>query len=41
MTALRERHDYLAAGGEFQRLDDEDRYLAGFRDAMKVLEVKP
>ena len=39
---LRKRHEYLKLGGAWHKVSDqEDSYLAGFEDAMKVLGVTP
>ena len=41
---LKTRYEYLKHGGEWQRQVDhatQDRYVAGFEDAMKVLGVLP
>lgn len=39
LSTLKERYNYLAKGGMWDRSEEEDKYLAGFRDAMKTLRV--
>ena len=40
-SELRGRYEYLRAGGEWDRDEQPNAYLAGFEDAMKTLGVKP
>lgn len=39
LSTLKERYNYLLKGGMWDRSEEEDKYLAGFRDAMKTLGV--
>lgn len=39
LSTLKERYNYLAKGGMWDRSEAEDKYLAGFMDAMKTLGV--